>query len=124
MNKRTLNQRLLLILIVATSFVSGLKAQDVDSLFKVARDAAFERKDYTTAIQVSKTALDIKPDYTELIIFLARVYTWSKTTIVRACTLMRLCVSSPGLKMLLPALRIWSTGQEVMKRPLMWWIMD
>ncbi|MCH5684482.1 tetratricopeptide repeat protein [Niabella sp. W65] len=79
MNKRTLNQRLLLILIVATSFVSGLKAQDVDSLFKVARDAAFERKDYTTAIQVSKTALDIKPDYTELIIiFLARVYTWSK----------------------------------------------
>jgi len=78
MNKRTLNQRLLLILIVATSFVSGLKAQDVDSLFTVARDAAFERKDYTTAIQVSKTALDIKPDYTELIIFLARVYAWSK----------------------------------------------
>lgn len=78
MNKSILYKRLLLALIIATSFASGLRAQDVDSLFTVARDAAFERKDYTTAIQLSKTALDIKPDYTELIIFLARVYTWNK----------------------------------------------
>ena len=78
MSKSILNKSLLLILICVAGVTCTLQAQNADSLFKVAQDAAFERKDYPTAIRLSKTALDINPDYTDVVIFLARVYTWNK----------------------------------------------
>ncbi|WP_423148187.1 YaiO family outer membrane beta-barrel protein [Rubrolithibacter danxiaensis] len=54
-------------------------AQDLgtDELFQQARKEAFDNKDYTKAIKLSKQALDKSPDYTDIRIFLGRIYTWS-----------------------------------------------
>ena len=47
-----------------------------DDLFQMARNAAFNDKDYNKAISLSQQALEITPDYTDISIFLARLYTW------------------------------------------------
>jgi tetratricopeptide (TPR) repeat protein len=61
-------------------------AQSSDDLFKQARSAAFDKKDYTEATQLSKQALTISPDYSDIQIFLGRVYTWwGKTDSARNC---------------------------------------
>ncbi len=51
--------------------------KDSDELFKEARDLAFEKKDYPAAIKLSKEALEQSPNYTDISVFLARLYTWS-----------------------------------------------
>ena len=57
-----------------------------DSLFKQARTAAFDQKDYVLATAFSKKALIISPDYADIRIFLGRVYTWwDKTDSAREC---------------------------------------
>lgn len=48
-----------------------------DELFMRARDAAFESKDYPQAIELIKSAIQKSPDYTDLHIFLGRLYTWN-----------------------------------------------
>ena len=48
-----------------------------DELFVEARNAAFEKKDYPTSIKLAKEALEKSPDYTDISIFLGRVYTWT-----------------------------------------------
>lgn len=49
-----------------------------DELFQKARTEAFENKDYTAAVALAKQALEIAPDYTDISIFLGRVYTWNE----------------------------------------------
>jgi YaiO family outer membrane protein len=53
------------------------KAQTTDELFKDARDAAFENKDYDKAKQLALQALKLSPSYAEIEVFLGRVYTWN-----------------------------------------------
>lgn len=56
-----------------------LKAQDStssDGLYAMARKAAFDDKDRTKAIQLCKKALAISPTYTDIVVFVARLYTW------------------------------------------------
>lgn len=48
-----------------------------DELFLRARHEAFEQKDYPRAIMLSNQALEKSPGYTEIRIFLGRLYTWS-----------------------------------------------
>jgi Tfp pilus assembly protein PilF len=48
-----------------------------DSLFNMARTAAFDLQNYPLAIDLSKKALAEAPDYTDVSIFLGRLYTWS-----------------------------------------------
>lgn len=48
-----------------------------DQLFQDARKAAFENKNYPLAIQLSRQALAKSPDYSDIRVFLGRVYTWS-----------------------------------------------
>ncbi len=48
-----------------------------DELFQDARHAAFEQKDYPLAIRLSRQALAQSPDYSDIRVFLGRVYTWS-----------------------------------------------
>lgn len=68
----------LLISLLTTITIYG---QDVnlssDELFSRARNVAFELKDYPQAIRLIKSALDKSPEYTDLHIFLGRLYTWS-----------------------------------------------
>ncbi|UOU98330.1 YaiO family outer membrane beta-barrel protein [Chryseobacterium daecheongense] len=49
-----------------------------DELFAKARTTAFEQKDYNASIILAKQALEKAPDYTDISIFLGRVYTWNK----------------------------------------------
>ncbi|TXF79208.1 YaiO family outer membrane beta-barrel protein [Chryseobacterium sp.] len=67
---------LLLILFPLTLF----SQQDVsaDELFAQARTAAFEKKDYPTSIALAKEAIKKAPEYTEIAVFLGRVYTWNE----------------------------------------------
>lgn len=71
---------LFIVLLLATLIFSNvLFAQtklSSDELFQQARTAAFENKDYTSATALSKKALEISPDYSDIRIFLGRVYTW------------------------------------------------
>ncbi len=48
--------------------------QDPDVLFAQAREAAFERNDYTEAIRLADTALKLAPDYLDVREFLGRIY--------------------------------------------------
>ncbi|SFN45291.1 outer membrane protein, YaiO family [Paenimyroides ummariense] len=48
-----------------------------DELFSKARTIAFEEKDYTKSIALAKEALEKSPDYTDISIFLGRLYTWN-----------------------------------------------
>jgi YaiO family outer membrane protein len=49
-----------------------------DSLFSLARKAAFVEKNYPKAISLSKEVLSQIPTYSEVQIFLARVYFWNR----------------------------------------------
>ena len=48
-----------------------------DELFVEARKAAFDKKDYPTSIKLAKQALERAPEYTDISVFLGRVYTWN-----------------------------------------------
>lgn len=50
---------------------------NTDELFSKARAIAFEQKDYSKSISIAKEALEKSPEYTEISIFLARLYTWN-----------------------------------------------
>lgn len=49
-----------------------------DELFVKARNAAFEQKDYPASIALAKEALEKAPNYTDISVFLGRLYTWNK----------------------------------------------
>ncbi|SMO64607.1 outer membrane protein, YaiO family [Chryseobacterium rhizoplanae] len=49
-----------------------------DELFLKARNAAFEQKDYPASIALAKEALEKAPNYTDISVFLGRLYTWNK----------------------------------------------
>ena len=70
------------VLLIHLTLFSKLCAQTIssDEYFKRARTAAFENKDYPAAIQLTKQALQQSPDYTDIRIFLGRVYYWNGYT--------------------------------------------
>ncbi len=76
-------------LFIALLFTQSLFAQNqfsADDLFQQARSAAFDKKDYPLAAELSKKALTISPEYADIRIFLGRVYTWwDKTDSARNC---------------------------------------
>lgn len=52
-------------------------APSSDELFIQARKLAFDDKNYSTAIDLTKKALVISPDYADIRIFLGRLYSWT-----------------------------------------------
>lgn len=72
-----------LLTIFSVSFLFSVKQAQAqsdtssDDLFKLARQSAFDKKDYSKAIYFSKRALEKSPDYSEIRVFLGRIYTWS-----------------------------------------------
>jgi len=65
------------LLTISFKMVSAQAVLSSDELFKLARTAAFDQKNYPLAISLSKQALVKKPDYSDISIFLGRLYTWS-----------------------------------------------
>ena len=53
------------------------EAQSSDELFQKARKAAFDLKNYPEAIRLCKQALVSSPGYTDIQVFLGRLYFWS-----------------------------------------------
>ncbi|QJW91209.1 YaiO family outer membrane beta-barrel protein [Spirosoma taeanense] len=58
-------------------FASAQSGPGSDDLFKQARQAAFDNKDYARAIALCQQALKQSPDYAEIRTFMGRLYTWS-----------------------------------------------
>jgi len=61
--------------------MSAQQNSTADELFLKARTTAFEQKDYTASIALAKEALEKAPNYTDISIFLGRLYTWNKDII-------------------------------------------
>lgn len=67
----------LLLFIILPFCVYSQESLSSDELFANARNAAFEKKDYNTAINLAKQALEKSPNYTDISVFLGRLYTWT-----------------------------------------------
>lgn len=70
----------LALLVLLPLTIYGQQNMSADELFVKARTAAFENKDYPTSISLARQALETAPDYTDISVFLGRVYTWNKDT--------------------------------------------
>jgi len=71
---------LLPVLLFCLTTASAQNNSSTDDLFKQARSAAFDQKNYPLAISLSKQALIKSPDYTDISVFLGRLYTWTDKT--------------------------------------------
>lgn len=67
-----------LLLLLIPFLAYSQQERSADELFTNARTAAFEEKDYSKSIELAKQALQISPDYTDISVFLGRLYTWNK----------------------------------------------
>ncbi|SDI53520.1 outer membrane protein, YaiO family [Chryseobacterium taeanense] len=71
------SQSLLFLLLFPITMLAQQNAT-ADELFQKAYTTAFEKKDYAASISLAKEALEKAPDYTDISIFLGRLYTWNK----------------------------------------------
>ncbi len=69
---------IIIALLSAYYFTNAQTTASTDELFKNARQAAFEKKNYDKAKQLAQQALIKSPAYADIEIFLGRVYTWNK----------------------------------------------
>ena len=69
-----------LLLVLLPFYAYSQQDPSADELFVKARTAAFDEKDYTKSIDLAKQALQKAPNYTDISVFLGRVYTWNKDT--------------------------------------------
>lgn len=79
MRPKYMNKQLLILTFLSV-FSCYSKAQTPatsDELFKDARHAAFEDKNYDKAKQLATQALEISPSYADINIFLGRLYAWN-----------------------------------------------
>ncbi|TVZ28707.1 YaiO family outer membrane protein [Gillisia sp. Hel_I_86] len=67
-----------------------------DELFINARTAAFDEDDYPKAIRITKQALEISPDYSDIRIFLGRLYTWTDEVELARKEFDRVIKTNPG----------------------------
>lgn len=67
----------LLISLLGPLSTSAQSVPGSDELFKQARQAAFDDKDYSRALTLCQQALAKSPDYAEIRTFMGRLYTWS-----------------------------------------------
>ncbi|MEP7109075.1 MAG: YaiO family outer membrane beta-barrel protein [Ferruginibacter sp.] len=77
--KAVLAKRYYLLLVFNLLLLAKLPAQTIssDEYFQMARKAAFENDNYPAAIRLSRQALQQSPGYTDIQLFLGRVYYWS-----------------------------------------------
>ncbi|MBC7390327.1 MAG: YaiO family outer membrane beta-barrel protein [Opitutaceae bacterium] len=67
-----------------------------DELFQRARKLAFDDKNYIEAIAITKQALLISPDYTDIRVFLGRIYTYSDKPDSARVTFKEVLTKTPG----------------------------
>jgi YaiO family outer membrane protein len=69
-----------------------------DSLFRLAREAAFDKKNYTLSVQFCQQALKKSPDYNDIRVFLGRVYTWTDKADSARIEFLSVLRSEPGFE--------------------------
>ncbi|MDB5232514.1 MAG: yaiO, partial [Chitinophagaceae bacterium] len=73
-----LKKILSLSLILVISLVSNAQKKTTsDDLLRAAQKSAFQQKDYNSAKKMLQAALKKQPDYSDVRIFLGRIYTWT-----------------------------------------------
>jgi len=76
--KRKVLHGMAVLLMVCCNFVHLLAQSDTpDELFLEARTAAFKEKNYPRAFDLVLRALEQAPEYSDIRVFLGRLYTWS-----------------------------------------------
>lgn len=78
MRKSIAHSLVILLLCIGSNMANAQNKPNPDSLFARARNAAFDHKDYTTAITYAREALTANSEYTDIVIFLGRIYAWKK----------------------------------------------
>jgi YaiO family outer membrane protein len=77
-SKTVLSCCLFLFFCTKNNFVKAQDSLSSDGLFQIARKAAFEENNYTKAKEYCNRVLEISPDYTDVTVFLGRIYSWNK----------------------------------------------
>lgn len=72
-----LNKRGLLFFIFCIVCMQSFAQKTAEAKFTEARRLAFDNKDYPAAITLAKSAHEQAPEYTDIAVFLGRLYTWS-----------------------------------------------
>jgi len=93
MNKKTL---ITIFLLSASYFIKAQTHVSSDDLFKDARNAAFEEKNYDKAKELAFEALKISPAYSDIDIFLGRIYTWNKQSDSARYRFTKVLTTNPG----------------------------
>jgi YaiO family outer membrane protein len=70
----------LTLLYLCTSATMAQENLSSDSLFRLARETAFNQKNYPLAVQFCHRALTKSPNYNDIRVFLGRIYTWTDKT--------------------------------------------
>lgn len=76
----SVGKKIFVALLLFFTFCSSAHAQEdytSDELFQMARRAAFDSSNYPKAIEYLKTALNKSPNYSDIRVFLGRIYTWT-----------------------------------------------
>lgn len=69
---------IVIVLIILSNTALAQNEKSAEELFTAARKEAFENKDYSKAIQLGKEAISKKTNYTDINVFLGRLYAWKK----------------------------------------------
>jgi len=86
----------LLFLLFIPAISNAQETLSSDELFTNARTAAFDEDDYPKAIRITKQALEISPDYSDIRIFLGRLYTWTDEVELARKEFERVIETNPG----------------------------
>lgn len=110
------------LLIGSTTVIGQEKIGDlsVDELYKEARKAAFEDEDYSKARKYANEALNKNPDYHEIRIFIARLYSWEGDYDAARDELQRVLEEDPenrNVYMTLTDIESWSDNYD---KALLW----
>ncbi len=73
---KTIYRRLYVLFFLCPLVFKAQQTLSTDELFLQARSAAFDQKNYAEATRLANAALEKSPDYTEIAVFLGRLYTW------------------------------------------------
>jgi YaiO family outer membrane protein len=96
--KKNLSILVFTLLSLCTSSTFAQEGLSSDSLFRLAREAAFNKKDYPSAVQFCHRALKKSPDYNDIRVFLGRVYTWTDRTDSARTEFLSVLKKEPGFE--------------------------
>ena len=87
-----------LLYLCSTSATNAQENLSSDSLFQLARETAFNKKNYPLAVQFCHLALTKSPNYSDIRVFLGRIYTWTDKADSARIEFLSVLSSEPGFE--------------------------